>query len=160
MNQCGGEILINFWFKIPLQIRYLWGLSAGVGLWSCLMPQVTLSAESHAWATVYFPFVSGRAWRHCWLCYFCLLVFVFQKRNPSTVDATVWLLLLLYFLTLEQGTVCQKMTDALWIILGSLSLEVAKPAVFKESSSWDIFNTIKLYLSFWSVKHSSKRSFF
>lgn len=60
MNQSRGEILINFWFKIPLQIRYLWALSAGVELWSCLMPQVTLSAESWASAMFYYSFVAEK----------------------------------------------------------------------------------------------------
>lgn len=60
MNQCGGEILINFWFKIPLQIRYLWRLSAGEELWSCLMPQVTLSAKSWALAMFYYSSVSEK----------------------------------------------------------------------------------------------------
>lgn len=75
MNQCGGEILINFWFKIPLQIRYLWGLSAGVKLWSRLMPQVTLSTESHASAISHYPFVSENV-----LTSLKAILFAFKKK--------------------------------------------------------------------------------
>lgn len=66
--------------------------------------------------------------------------------------------LLLYFLTLEKGVVCQKMTEALWIILGSLSPEVANPTVLQLGHT--VFNTIKLCLFSWWMKRSSEGSFF
>lgn len=154
MNQCGGEILIHFWFKIPLQILYLWGLSAGVGLWSCLMPPVTLSAESHE-STFLLSLEGLDVIAGCMTS-----VFYLEKKEyiHSWCNGVAFSCYVLF--KLEKGVVCQMMTYALSINLSSLCLELANPAVFKKSCSRDIFNTINLYLFSWWMKWSSEGSFF
>lgn len=44
MNQCWGEILIHFHLKFPFKFLYLW-VRGRVALWSCTVPQVTLSLK-------------------------------------------------------------------------------------------------------------------
>lgn len=109
MNQCGGEILINFWFKIPLQILYLWGLSAGVELWSCFIPQVTLSAESHASAIFYYPFVSEKVLTS--LKGYVVRVWENERTHYLQSMLLTIYMSLFFFLLLENRMLCQKMTD-------------------------------------------------
>lgn len=45
MNQRWGEILIHFHLKFPFKFFYLWVLGR-VALWSCMVPQVTLSPKT------------------------------------------------------------------------------------------------------------------
>ncbi len=143
MNQCGGEILINFWFKIPLQIRYLWALSAGVELWSCLMPQVTLSAESWASAMFYNSFVSEKILTSLYA------MFYMKIKEPIPFSQCNWAprcLFSSFYCWIKEWSAKRWLTH-LWRMdhFGHITLfpEAEKKLQPKTCSSWDIISSIK-----------------